>query len=337
MASFAAGGTGAGWKDLLALVDRIGQGEYGNIHSLLIIRRHHLVLEAYFRGYDREDRHELFSVTKSLTAALVGIALARGMIDSLGVPLMRFFPQTNSVLWDDARKRQMTLAHVLTMTSGLAWDELEVPYGNQRNPVMRLHESDDWMAYVLSLDMEELPGTRFVYNSGCSMLLAQVLRQATGKEAARFAEETLFGPLGITDVEWTTGPGGMTNTSWGLSLRPIDVAKFGEMMLQGGRWNDVQIVPEFWVMDALRPHVQGPDPFWYGYQWWMMPMEIPGHTPAAGDILIARGWAGQFIILVPSLELVVVSTGGDYRGRDDGTLLFLRDGILQAVTDGPHP
>jgi CubicO group peptidase (beta-lactamase class C family) len=315
------------------LVERIERGDYGSIHSLLVVRRDHLVLEAYFRGYDRGGLHAQFSVTKSVASALVGIALARGMIDSVGVPLMRFFPDDKAGYWHDERKRAITLEHVLTMTAGFAWDELAAPYGDPRNPVMRLHASEDWPAFVLSLAVVDPPGSHFVYNSGASMLLAVVLRQATGLEVSRFAREVLFEPLGIHEVDWTSGPGGITNTAWGLSLRPVDMAKIGALMLRSGRWNQRQILPERWVHEALRPRVPGPEPYWYGYQWWMMPMELPGHVPSAGDIVFARGWGGQFIILVPTLDLIVVSTGGNYRGRDDQALDFLQHVIVNAVTD----
>jgi len=319
-------------QTLLALVDRIKRGDFGAIHSLLVVRHDHLVLEAYFEGYHRDDLHPQFSVTKSVTATLIGIALEQGKIDSVGVPLMRFFPERGTGPWEDERKREITLEHVLTMTAGFAWDEMETPYGDQRNPVMRLHASDDWIAFVLGLGMEDRPGTRFVYNSGASVLLAAVLRQATGKDASSFAQDVLFGPLGIEHLEWTAGPEGMTNTAWGLSLRPIDMAKFGVLMLHGGRWGSRQIVPKGWVRDALQAHVQGPSPFSYGYQWWMMPVTLTGQLPAALDVVFARGWGGQFIMLVPALDMVVVSTGGDYRGRDDQALVLLTEVIARDVT-----
>ena len=316
-------------KMLKDLVVRIDRGDYGSIHSLLIIRRDRLVLERYFRGYDREDLHPLFSVTKSVTAALVGIALDRGMIDSVRIRLGRYVPELDP---QDPRGR-ITLEHILTMTGGFAWDELSAPYGDRRNPVMRLHESDDWTQFVLDLPLSDEPGKRFVYNSGSSMLLAEILRRATGQEGEQFARRSLFGPLGIEDLEWSSGPGGLTNTAWGLSLRPIDMGRFGVMMLHGGRWEGRQVVPEHWVRDACAARVPGPEPFWYGYQWWTMPLEMPGHAPSPSDIAIARGWGGQFIIMIPALDLVVVSTGGNYRDRDDQALVFLQDGILTALTD----
>jgi CubicO group peptidase (beta-lactamase class C family) len=322
---------------LLALVDRIERGDFGAIHSLIIVRHDHLVLEAYFEGYNHDDLHPQFSVTKSVAATLIGIALGQGKIDSVGVPLMRFVPERETGFWQDARKRQITLEHVLTMTAGFAWDEVEAPYGDQRNPLMRLHASDDWIAFVLRQGLEDRPGTRFAYNSGASVLLAAVLRQATGEDASDFAERVLFGPLGIEHVDWTTGPGGMSNTAWGLSLRPFDMAKFGVLMLHGGLWGSRRIVPEGWVRDALRAHVQGPYPFSYGYQWWTMPIPLAGQVSAAPDVVFARGWGGQFIMLVPVLDLVVVSTGGNYRGRDDQALDLLKEVIARVVIDtNPH-
>jgi CubicO group peptidase (beta-lactamase class C family) len=296
------------------------EGRFGRISSLLIVRHGYLVYEEYFRGQDSERLHPVYSVTKSVSSALIGAALARGEIDGLDARLLAFFPEYPSLENPSSAKGLITLRHVLQMKAGFQWDEWSTPYGSPNNPTTRLVASPDWIKFVLDLPLENPPGATFTYNSGGTMLLAGVLKRATGMSARAFAERVLFNPLGITDYTWETGPHDITNTGWGLSLRPRDMAKFGFLYLRNGAWNGRQVIRHDWIEQSMQPHVRFESGGGYGFQWWLLPLGPNGSEPLAP---YAAGWGGQYIFVLPERDMVVVSTAEEYDGRSEmGTLLF---------------
>jgi len=291
------------------LVEEIEEGQYGKVHSCLIVKNGALVLEEYFNGYDRDLVHRMYSMTKSVTSALVGIAIGDGLIDGVDEKVIQFFPEYVDDDWD-ARKDQITLKHLLMMSAGLQYDEHTYPYGDHRNSHAQMSASDDWMEWVLTQPMVAEPGTEFAYSTGNSFLFSRILCEATGVPATVFAEQRLFGPLGIEDYYWAEHDGWPSTggSSGGLYLRPRDLAKFGQMYLDGGKWKGKQIVPEDWVVESLAPRI---DAWWdgqYGYQWWLFDSQV-------GDQIIswfaARGYGDQLIAVFPSLDLVVVFTSGN--------------------------
>jgi CubicO group peptidase (beta-lactamase class C family) len=189
-----------------------------------------------------------------------------------------------------------------------------------------LIRSPDWVKHVLDLPMSHPPGTVFRYNSGCTMLLGGVLRNTTGQEAHDLARDRLFGPLGIASLQWETGAQGLTNTGWGLHLRPRDMAKIGELVLRRGHWGGQRVVSEGWLALSTARHITGSSGSGYGYQWWHLATEA-----GVPDVVFASGWGGQLIFVVPSLDLVVVSTAGEYSGRSRGALEFIRPLLRDVV------
>jgi len=190
-----------------------------NLHSLLVIRNGYLVSETYFLNYDAEQKHELYSVTKSFVATLVGIAIDRGAISGVDQKVVDFFPDKvfeNS----DNRKAAMTVENVLTMTTGLDWEEGDLAYG-------RLYRSRDWVKHMLDMTMAELPGSRFNYCSGCSHLLSAIVQRQVGVSTQEFAESYLFKPLGIENYTWSPDTSGIAIGGWGLQLTPREMAKLG--------------------------------------------------------------------------------------------------------------
>ena len=262
-----------------------------SLHSLLVIRHGYVVFEAYFDPYKADARHELYSVTKSFTSALVGIAVDQGAIQNLDQTVLGFFPE-QSFANIDARKEVMTVRHLLTMTSGLDWLEGDATY-------RAMYFSRDWAGYVFDLPMLEDPGTRFEYCSGCSHLLSAILNETTGTNVLAFAEKNLFRPIGIRDVEWETDAQGIPIGGWGLQLTPREMARLGYLYLNGGRWNGQQVVPTEWVEDSAHAQVETGGDLAYGYQWWI----YPSHGGYA-----ALGRAGQTILVFPDLDLVIVTT-----------------------------
>jgi CubicO group peptidase (beta-lactamase class C family) len=308
------------------LVSEINKGTYGNVRSVLIQRKGVLVFERYFRGYNRETKHHLYSVTKSVTSALIGIAIDRGEIDDVDRDMLSFFPGYPGIANLDSLKESITLEHLLTMTAGLEWDEWDVPYDDPDNDIAAMYVSNDWVEYVLDLPMTDVPGERFVYNSGVSMLLSAIVTNVSGRSASAYAAEHLFGHIGITSWTWTPAPSnpGMSIGGWGLHLRPIDLVKFGQLFLEEGRWGDRQIVSESWVEASTRPHAVISDLTEYGYQWWMYSDSVidDGYIDI-NDIFIGVGRGNQYLWVVPHYDLVVVSTAwNDNNGKHSSPMFF---------------
>jgi CubicO group peptidase (beta-lactamase class C family) len=307
--------------------DRIAAGEFGQVHSLLVIRHGFLVSEAYFREWDGDDLHPAFSVTKSVTSALVGIARGQGEMPELDTPVRTLLPEYAFVANPSPAKNAITLDDVLTMRAGLEWNEFGYGYTDPRNPVREMHASLDWLKFVLDLPMAWWPGTHYNYSTGYTTLLAGVLRNTTGMEASEYAALHLFGPLGIAAWDWNHSPRGLTDTGGGLSLRPRDMAKFGQLFLQQGLWRGAPVVPADWVALSTMAHVDLGGGWGYGYQWRRMP-GTPGDN---SSFPFAWGWGGQFVFVVPAVDMVVVSTAGNYLNEAGGALSFIRDLLRDAL------
>lgn len=297
-------------------INRINYKLYQNVHGILIVKDGKLVFEEYFHGlsyegnytnFDRNTRHYLASVTKSFTSALVGIASDRGMIQDVHAKVFSFFPGYADLRNDE--KDRITLEHVLTMSAGLQWDEWSFPYTDSRNSHVSMNNSSDPIRYVLSRPIAAAPGTKFVYNSGLSITLGGVIEKASGLRVNEFVERYLYSPLGISDYYWWRYPNGTFQAGGGLYMLPRDMAKFGCLYLNGGRWNGNQIISKEWVEQSTKAHITI-DAYWdYGYQWWLRTFHA---NSRAYESFAARGWGGQYIFVFPSLNMVVVFTGGNY-------------------------
>ncbi len=341
---------------LSALDREFAAGAHGQVTGLLVIRHGRIAFERqYTHDFDRlfEGReptrgaynyydpdwhpyyqhgqlHTMQSVSKSVTSALVGIAIGRGElppVDTAVMPLFGTFRQPGP----DPRRDQMTLEHVLTMTTGIEWDESTVAYTDPANSCAGMEKSADWVQFVLDQPMAEAPGTRFVYNSGATELLSQLLKQGTGKHAHEYAAEQLFAPLGITNTHWKTTPTGLADTEGGLYLTARDLAKLGYLYLKDGVWDGRRILPEGWVARSTTPLIDTrpgqPRSRKYGYQWWVLPTRDGATTAYA-----ALGYGGQRLIVVPELEIVAVFTGWNIYEHPEFAPYAALDRILAAVS-----
>ena len=249
------------------LIQKTQRGDFKNIHSILVIKDGKLVVEQYFNGFHRGDLETLRSATKSITSILVGIAIDKGLISSVNERIERFFPEY-AQSWDE-RKRPITVRDLLTMTAGFDWDQSSL--ANPGDPSnhgseSEMERSDDMIKFVLQRPMRDIPGTRFEYNSGATILLAGILQKSSGMQVDEFARRNLFAPLGIERVDWWRQKrDGMPLTHAGLFLRPIDMAKIGYLVLNDGKWNGRQIVSEQWISQSTAPSLNPR----YGYQWWL--------------------------------------------------------------------
>jgi CubicO group peptidase (beta-lactamase class C family) len=329
---------------LAKLADAIRAGKYSNIHGLLVVRSGKLVAEEYFSGdderrgqklgnvrFDAGTLHDLRSVTKSVTSALFGIAVASGAIRDLDAPVLSYFPEYQDLRTPE--RLQIRLRDLLSMASGLEWDEASRPYGDPLNSETAMDAASDRCRYVLSRPIAARPGEKFRYSGGDTLLLAAVIERATKLRLDKYAEQVLFGALGIERYEWISYPDGTPIAASGLRLLPRDIAKFGLLYLQRGQWHGTQVVPESWVKASATAQVRVSDrPFGfqnYGYQWWLGAARNEAHTPW----IMAVGHGGQRIMLIPSLDLVLVMTAGMYgnRAQTDITFEILLDGVLPAV------
>jgi CubicO group peptidase (beta-lactamase class C family) len=268
------------------------QGQDYAIDGVTVVRNGYVVADATVYPFGPDSRHIIHSCTKSIVSALIGIAIERGYIEGVDQPMLNFFPE-RSVANLDAEKEALTLEHLLTMASGL---ECRDSYLYNWRGLEQMRASGDWVQFVLDLPVAEPPGSRFEYCNGASFLLSAIIQETTGKSALAFAQEHLFGPLGISDVEWPSNPQGI-NIGWGeLHMRPHDMAKIGYLYLNKGRWDGEQIVPSDWVQTSTRKHIAATLQDGYGYQWWV----------TDSGVYMALGYAGQFIFVVPEQALVVV-------------------------------
>jgi CubicO group peptidase (beta-lactamase class C family) len=313
------------------LMEQILKGRYYDIHDILIVKDGKLVLEEYFRLNGRmygpaveqayRDRvHILASSTKSVTSLLIGLAIDAGFIESVESPVYGFFPE-HQVLTDEQKER-ILLKHFLTMTAGLEWDgSLDVD---------RMWSGQDIVELVLGKLVVAEPGERFNYSNGISTVLGAIIEKASRMEVAEFSDEYLFTPLGIEDYHWQKYPDGTTDTDGNLALRPLDLAKIGQMVLEGGRYDGVQIVSEEWIRESTERRVQEkPGRQWYGYQWWQTDFNVDGETISA---IHSSGWGGQFVFIFPELELVFVAHGANFDDyKEDGPFRMLEKYILPAV------
>jgi len=290
-------------EEMLAdLVNKIEAGEFGNIHSLIIIHNDTLALEEYFMGWTRHMRHYLASAAKSVTSSLIGIAIDQGKISGVNDKLLSFFLEYTNIANLDERKESITLKHVLTMSSGFKWEQ------HPDEDLADMRASNDWIKFMLDFPMGDEPGTKFWYNNGTSHLLSGIITNQTGHSAEEFAKENLFNPLGITNWEWEADPKGNTAGGWGLYLHPANMAIFGYLFLKNGLLNGMQIISDDWVKESTAKQIEVIDPISgqhtqdYGYQWWRT---FP--TPTF-NMFYAAGFGGQFIFVIPNLNMVVVMT-----------------------------
>jgi CubicO group peptidase (beta-lactamase class C family) len=315
------------------MIQEIKSGSYGSINSMLIIRNGYLVLERYFRGEERNSPHPIYSVTKSITSALIGVALDQQKISTLQERVLKFFPEYKNIKNLSIAKQQITLKDILTMSAGFTWNEWGTAYEDPHNPINLILQSDDWIKYILDLPMSYTPGTHFTYNSGCTMLLSGIIKNKTGFSAENFAIENLFRPLSISLFEWDNGPQDITNTGWGLKMRAYDMAKIGYLYLQNGKWDERQLISESWVKSSTTKSMDIQGKYSYGYHWWLLPINnLDGHIPESDDIFFAWGHRDQFIFIIPVLNMVVVSTAWNENGNPNAIDLVY-DFIIPSVTE----
>lgn len=347
---------------IASLVADLESGEYGLVDAFMLIRHGKVVANHRFDqdyhqiaaqydttnhqyNYDHPDwhpylrgtdLHTLQSVTKSVTSAALGIAIDRGLIDGVHVPVMPYF-SAYAPFPTDARKESMTLEDLLTMRSGLLW-ETAGGYDDAEHSTVLLEASDEWIRFILDQPADTVPGTYYEYNDGASVLIGKIIREATGERADEWARRMLFEPIGIQDFYWKITPDGEADTEGGLYLATEDLARIGYLYLRGGVWDGRQIVSREWVEASVSPIVADVAPdndrpdAGYGYQWW-----IPDQEDGRTRVFSANGYGEQYLHVSPEHDIVAVFNGWNIHDRpNQSTWRALQDRILPHVTPVPE-
>ena len=277
------------------------------IHSLLVVRRGIVVLDASFYPFASGSRHDIASITKSVTSVLVGAAVNSGQL-SFSKRLQEGLPSPSAS--SDGRRDRITVENLVAMQSGF-----DCGFGRNERELVAMKESANWVAYASQMPMRSEPGTEFGYCSPNYHLLSAMIQNASGVPEDEFARQVLFGPLGISDIGWPRDPNGVTH-GWGdLQLQPRDLAKLGFLYLHGGRWEGRQIVSPEWVARSTTPRVKYGERNLYGYGWWT-------NTDAPVGFFEAIGRGGQRLSVWPEKDLVVVMLGGGYEPGNVGGQLI---------------
>ena len=315
-------------EPIIDVVARIQNEEYDEVHSIVIIKDGKLVVEEYFPGhdfgytganyhgdwvdFDRDTRHNTHSATKSITSAVVGIGIDQSYINSADDKIFSYFFMYSHLR--DSTNENITIKHLLTMTSGFEWNEWDVSISESEHDIVQFNTSRDPVGYLLRKPVIHEPGTVFYYNGGVVDLLGEIVRHAAhGNNIRNFSDQHLFQPLGISNYQWQTlYPSGITCCHGDIYITPRDLAKFGYLFLNNGVWQGNQIISEKWVNESTQAHLHLPTLGWadaYGYLWWH---KNYSHNGQVFTSIKAMGWGGQEIILIKSLNLVVVFTGANY-------------------------
>lgn len=326
------------------------KGKLRNLHAVLVVRDGKLALEKYYEGPDERwtapignvkfgptVKHDLRSVSKYVVGLLYGIARSEGKVAAPDAAVLDQFPAYKD-LAAEPKRRDIKMKHVLSMTMGLEWRE-DLPYTDPNNAEVAMYKAKDLYRYVLERPVIEEPGKSFHYSGGATAVLGHLVARGAGVPLFDYANAKLLKPLGITDAEWVGGSNGEVAAASGLRLRPRDLAKIGQLVLQNGRWGEQQIVPAAWLDQATKPQVKMPvDPkehfmspdeieLGYGYHWGLAKMKNGDHW------IFGPGNGGQRLIVIPEKNLVIVIMAGNYSqpNQDEVPKAVINDILMPAL------
>lgn len=305
-------------------LERVIAKEYNNVAGIVVMKDGNLIYENYFNGYGKEDTLHVASVTKSVLSALIGIAIDKGFIESVNQKVLNFFPEYGNT-FADRKKQEVTIKHLLTMTA---------PYTYKQEPFKELCGSSDWAKYALDLLGGKDECGTFKYSTAGAHLLSVILTKATGKTAREFANEYLFAPIGmkqLPDYEmtaensmnffvgrnvfgWVSDPKGYSTGGFGVTLSAGDMARFGQLYLNYGKWNGKQIISREWIEESLQDNSNH-----YGYLWWLF-NEDEFKYCAMGD-------GGNVICCLPERKMVI-AIASEFMMKPEDRMKLVKDHIL---------
>jgi len=319
---------------IIQAANNIYGGNFKEVHSMLIFKDGKLVFEEYFPGHkykwdapghhgewvvwDKTMLHDIKSVSKSIVSTCIGIAIDQGFIESVHQSIFDYLPEYKHLKKDG--KEHITIEHLLTMTSGLEWDEWGAPLSSSSNDIVGLwFNCEDQIACILERPLVDEPGTSFTYSGGNIIVLGEIIKNATNMNIDEFSMNYLFNPLGVDSTMWSVVfRSGVIEAAGGLEIKPRDMVKVGVTFLNKGVWDGKRIISEEWVENSSKPfrdnhgiNIPGTDQRknGYAYSWWTKQFSSSGEKI---DLFYAGGWGGQNIIVFPEFNTVVVFNGGNY-------------------------
>ncbi len=331
----------------------IRQGKYGEVHAMLVFKDNNMLFEEYFPGHqykwegpnhhgewinwDKSMPHGVKSVSKSITSLCIGIAIDQGFIKSVDQSVFDYLPDHQHLKKDG--KEKITIEHLLTMTSGLEWGEWNESLSSKQNDIVGIWFQDkDPVSFILEKPLVKTPGTAFNYSGGNTILLGEIIRNASGMDLVAFANKYLFKSLGINIADWSLRyKNGVIEAGGGLEITPRDLLKIGALCLNKGLYNGQSIISKNWIEKCSTPYSTNTNIFipghfsgshGYAYSWWLKTYKKAGKEY---NLFHAVGWGGQDLIIIPELNMVVVFTGGNYVPLTT-TFSILDKYILPAVT-----
>jgi len=320
-------------------------GRLLNVHGVVALRRGRVVFERYMAGSDEiwgrplgsveftaDTLHDMRSVTKSIVGLLYGIALGNSRVPAPDQPLLAQFPEYPD-LAKDPDKARLTIAHALTMTMALKWNE-DLPWIHSDE--IEMEKAPDRYRFVLERPMLGAPGKGYIYDGGATALLGRLIERGTGVDLHSFAKTALFEPLGIAASEWAKGTDGVASAASGLRLTPRDLARIGQMIVMGGKWEGRTVVSADWLEASFRPAAVVDDGRRYGYQWYVGELALPGKTGTVGTKWVgAFGLGGQRLFVFPELDFVLAVTAGNYATEDQARppIAILREVFLAGLAE----
>lgn len=306
---------------LSSLAKSLRTNQYPRTDSFLVIKDGFLVQELYFNNFNRDKIHDLRSATKSITSALVGVAIDQGYIEDVEQPALALISGYSEIdHWVDG-KNDIKIKHLLTMSSGLACDDsvFSSP-GNEEY----MYRQQDWVKFILDLKLTSKPGSKWAYCTGGVVSLGAIIEDSSGMQMEDFAANYLFEPLGISNYHWEFTPSGRVDTGGHIHLTPRDMAKIGQLFLQHGLWNEQPLISKLWVNKSTVPQILTNEGYHYGYLWWRGRIDTQ-------DFFYAGGNGGQYITILPSLNMVVVSTGHNYNSDLSSQFFTMLKSVIRAV------
>jgi len=306
------------------------QGGKHKVHSVLLVKNGQLLIEEYFNGESIDQVHDMRSVTKSIRSILIGIAIDQGFIESVDDPISKYLHTLQPKKNLDPRKGKITIRNLLTMSSGLECNDWDPKSAGQED---RVYRKKDWLQYTLDLPMVNDPGTVANYCSMGVLLIAEIISQASGMTIDQFSAKYLFTPLGISNVVWGhTSNKEVIPSGKRLYLTSRDLAKIGLLVLQKGSFDGEQIVSEEWIVASTttKTKITGVE---YGYLWWNIPFQTKNGVV---NSITATGNGGQYIMVLPEMDMVAIFTGGAYNSQEDKLPFAIVKDVFLPTFENPN-
>lgn len=314
------------------LIDLINQTPPNDFRGMVILKENQLVVEEYFNTYWRSTIHDIRSATKSITALLLGIAIDKGIVESVDQSIYDFFPEGKYPPPPTPQHRSIKIKHLLNMTAGLDADTYDI---NSTGHALNWLGKEDWITYLLQIPIDTIPGIKWAYADACTMLIGAIIEERAGVNLATFAEQHLFKPLNIKEYYWFKSPQQRTGAMGNLYISTLDFAKIGQLVLNLGKWQEQRVISSEWIIELTRAQVDISDtnPFAqsYGYFWYRTIKYINNRHY---ECLFASGLGGNILVIVPSANMVVALTSSAY-GQDYGH--FRSNNILEYILKALRP